>query len=113
MIMENLFERRPPMALASKMAVFTGTMLLALHLQSHALAAQPPFTAFSSDEASIIVSHAGEDYLRFGAAVWGPKWCWTGLIGITQSEGGATVGMFTAKVDDSPLHLGFRAARVG
>ena len=113
MNMKNLIERHLPIALAAKMAMFAGTMWLAPHLHSHALAAQPPFTAFSSGEASIIVSHAGEDYLRFGMAVWGPKWSWTGITGKTRSEGGAAVGTLTAKVGDSPLHLGFHAARVG
>ena len=74
-------------------------------------AATAAFSAHSSGKADIVVSRDGEDYFRFGTAVWGPNWAWTGVEGSTHKEGDATVGTLNAKVGGTPLKLSFRAAR--
>ena len=76
-----------------------------------AAAPAPAFTAHSAGKADVAISHDGDDYFRFGTAVWGPNWAWTGVQGKTQSEDGATVGTLNATVGGAPLRLGFRAAR--
>ncbi len=53
--------------------------------------AQAAFIAHSAGKADVAVSHDGVDYLRFGTAVWGPNWAWTGVEGKTRSENGVTV----------------------
>ncbi len=74
---------------------------------------QPPFTAFSSGGAQVIVSREGEDYLGFNVIAWGPKWSWTGLHGEARSEQGAAVGTLTAKMGGTgvPFRVGFRVER--
>jgi hypothetical protein len=74
-------------------------------------AAEAAFTSHSAGKADVVVSHESADYLRFGTAVWGPSWAWTGVQGNTRSEDGATVGTLTATVEGTPLKLSFRASR--
>ena len=76
-------------------------------------AEQSRFTTFSAGGADVTVSHAGQDYLRFGLLAWGPNWKWTGLGGTTTSDQGATVGTLAAKMGgtDVPIRVAFRAAR--
>lgn len=69
------------------------------------------FTAHSSGQAAVVISHDGADYFRFGTAVWGPNWAWTGVQGKAQSENGTTVATLNSTVGGTPLRLGFRAAR--
>jgi hypothetical protein len=71
------------------------------------------FVALSTGQANVVVSHRGEDYLRFGLIVWGPNWAWTGIDGTTKSDRGATVGTLTAKISGAgaPVRLDFRAVR--
>ncbi len=57
----------------------------------------------------MVVAHAGQDYLRFGAAVWGPNWSWAGIEGDTRAESGIVTGTLTAKVGRATLRLDFRA----
>lgn len=69
------------------------------------------FTAHSASKADVAISHNGADYFRFGTAVWGPNWAWTGVQGNTRSENGTIVGTLSASVGAAPLRLSFRAAR--
>ena len=100
----------------SKPTVFALPLLLAGALYSAILlsgfAAEPAaFIAHSAGQADTVVSHGGADYFRFGTAVWGPNWAWTGVQGKTQSEQGAVVGTLSAIVGGTTLRLSFRAAR--
>jgi hypothetical protein len=79
---------------------------------TRAFAAAPAaFTAHSAGKADIAFSRDGDDYIRFGTAVWGPNWAWAGVQGTTRGEDGATVGSLSATVGSVPLRLDFRAAR--
>jgi hypothetical protein len=69
------------------------------------------FTTYCPGEANLVVSREGEDFLRFGTAVWGPNWSWAGVSGKTELQDGAAVGRLNAKVGDQSLQLAFRAAR--
>ena len=69
------------------------------------------FTTYAARQADVAISHNGEDYFRFGTAVWGPKWAWTGVQGETQSENQTVVGALSASVGGVPLRLSFHAAR--
>ena len=68
------------------------------------------FVSYLPGGPEVVVSHDGEDYLRFGAAVWGPNWAWAGIEGNTRSENSVAAGTLTSKFRDATLRLGFRAA---
>lgn len=67
--------------------------------------------AYSAGKADVIVSRAGQDYLRFGLVAWGPNWAWTGWEGPTRSEQGVTVADLWAKLGGTgvDVHLAFHA----
>lgn len=87
---------------------------LLLMLGRHASAAgEPAFTAFASKGGEVYVSHAGEDFLRFGPGAWGPKWAWTGIGGTPKNEQGQAVARLAAKLGGTgvPIQIAFRAGR--
>jgi hypothetical protein len=93
---------------ASRMLGLAAALLCHAHLTA---AEKPAFTSFCPGGAEVVVSHAGEDYLRFGAAVWGPNWAWAGIEGDPRGEAGVAAGTLTTKLGSATLRLGFRAAR--
>ena len=87
-------------------------VLLAFALPACAAAPQA-FTAFATGAGDVFVSHAGEDYLRFGVAAWGPNWAWTGISGDIRGEQGDAAGTLSAKLGGTgvPIGITFRAGR--
>lgn len=72
---------------------------------------QQPFTAFCTGKPGAVISHKGAEYLRFGAAAWGPNWAYAGIGGQAEIQDETASGTFTTKIDDSPVALHFHAAR--
>lgn len=92
-----------------------GSLVFVLMINTGPGYAQTPstgFLAYSAGEANVAISHAGDEYFRFGAAAWGPNWAWTGIQGTLQSEAGAAVGSLKATIQGTTLRLGFRAERI-
>jgi hypothetical protein len=76
---------------------------------------QAPFTAYASDKAEVVLSRAGEEYLRFGWALWGPNWAWTGLDGPITAQNGVASGDLSGKMGgtQAPVKIAFRAEKTG
>lgn len=73
------------------------------------LASSSSFTAYVAGPGKVVVGRAGEEVLRFGLAVWGPNWSWTGVTGETPAKEGVAAGTLKAEIDGHQVLLGFAA----
>ncbi len=74
-----------------------------------------PITAYANDKAEVVLSRAGQEYLRFGWAVWGPNWAYTGLDGQTTAQNGVSSGELKGKLSgtQTPAKIVFGAQKIG
>jgi hypothetical protein len=86
--------------------------LLLLTLALPAVRAGQPFTTFSAGDAEVVVSHAGEDYVRFGLAAWGPGWSWVGFQATNLVQYGSAVSHVATTIGKVSMRLFFRAERI-
>jgi lysophospholipase L1-like esterase len=77
--------------------------------------AAAPITAYANNGAEVVMSRAGQEYLRFGWALWGPNWAWTGLEGQTTAQNGVSSGEMSGKLGgtQAPVKIAFRARKTG
>lgn len=74
-----------------------------------------PWVAYVYNDAQIIVSHGGEDYLSLNVVAWGPRWAYTGLHAAGRTDGDVAVQTLTGKLSgtEATIAIEIRAARRG
>ncbi len=74
-----------------------------------------PITAYANNQAEVVLSREGKEYLRFGWMLWGPGWAWTGLEGQTIARDGVATGEMKGKLGgtQAPVAIAFRAEKTG
>lgn len=72
-----------------------------------------PFVVYGAGKADLVVTHGGEEFLRFGLIVWGPNWAWTGIEGESRSDQDTVAASLAARIRGAvaPVQIDFRAAR--
>jgi hypothetical protein len=107
-----------------KTIVLSAAIMVAVWPMAHAQNTKPagaasssgaPITAYANNQAEVVVSREGKEYIRFGWALWGPNWAWTGLDGQTTAQNGVSTGELNGKLGgtQTPIEIAFRAEKSG